>query len=302
MININKKDLIVVSIWLASLAVCFLLVDRVSAYILRNVILDSEFRFSRVYNGGIDAQVLILGNSRGVNSFYAPEISEKYNISVFNLSYNGMSSELSEMIFLDYLDHNVPPKLVIIEITNVTSDNNLLPELKQYSQFSHRLKSLIQTDYPFIAKVSKLSQLFTFNGEIFFRSLWYLHRSDQNWINKYQISKDAIEQEAIATKSIELIPIQRQFDALERTLYELQKRNIDVLLFIGPYLPIYAKRITNLKDFKQETESRLGISIHDYSMVIQDLNAFADRQHINLYGAQQLLEIISNDGLFDKLQ
>ena len=43
------------------------------SFVFNHLVLKSNFRFSRLYKGGMDNTYLFIGNSRGVNSFYQPE-------------------------------------------------------------------------------------------------------------------------------------------------------------------------------------------------------------------------------------
>ena len=50
----------------------FLLADRFLGKVGQKLVVGSEFRFSRLYKGGMDNEILIIGNSRAVNAFFAP--------------------------------------------------------------------------------------------------------------------------------------------------------------------------------------------------------------------------------------
>ena len=59
------------AVWFALLAIVVIAGDRIGAFVCSRVLLGSQFRFSRVYRGGSNADVLVIGDSRGVHSFYA---------------------------------------------------------------------------------------------------------------------------------------------------------------------------------------------------------------------------------------
>src|SRR5690606_27714487 len=88
--------------------------DRLLSILIDKFIVSkSEFRYSKLYRGKAKADILIIGNSRGL-SFYQPSIEEETGLSVFNLSYNGLPTNLALVLFKDYLKVNGAPKLVII--------------------------------------------------------------------------------------------------------------------------------------------------------------------------------------------
>src|SRR6185312_4505509 len=101
--------------YLALVLALFVAGDRVIAFALGEIVSHSEFRFSRVYRGGLDFDVLVVGDSRGVHSIFAPELSKRLCRPVFNMAFNGMSTETEEALVRDYLDRNKPPKVVLIE-------------------------------------------------------------------------------------------------------------------------------------------------------------------------------------------
>src|SRR5438132_887929 len=70
-------------IWLAILAAVIIAGDHLLAIALGQVLVRSQFRFSRLYRGGNDADIIVLGDSRGVHSFYAPALEELTGLRVF---------------------------------------------------------------------------------------------------------------------------------------------------------------------------------------------------------------------------
>lgn len=154
-------------IYLGIVAVAFFVLDRALALGLQAILKQSEFRFSKVYQGGVDAEIITLGNSRAVNAFYSPEMEAVLDKSVFNLGYNGMSLEVVEAVFLDYLDNNAKPDLVILEITNLRSSNKLLKDLKLYGGLSRRIRELVNSNFSNIAKICEVTNIYRYNNEMF---------------------------------------------------------------------------------------------------------------------------------------
>src|SRR5690606_27699493 len=94
--------------------------DRLLGYVLGEVSNKSSFRFSRLYGGDAGADILILGNSRGVNSFYQPDLENELGKKVFNMSYNGLRIDIARVLFEDYLALNQKPSMVVIEASMLT--------------------------------------------------------------------------------------------------------------------------------------------------------------------------------------
>src|SRR5207253_3792665 len=147
--------------------------DRIGAYIGRRLLLASQFRFSRIYRGGSNADILVIGDSRGVHSFYAPEIERLTGRPALNLSFNSMSVPIAEALFADYLEHNRAPRTVIVEATCVTVDRGLVTELLTYADLSPRLETLYAREHPRGAAAGRLFRLFRYDSEFFLRALMY---------------------------------------------------------------------------------------------------------------------------------
>lgn len=59
-----------------------------------------------------------------------------------------MSPKVEEAITRDYLDRNATPKTVLIEVSNVTGDDDLLNDVRLYARESPRLRELVRRDAP----------------------------------------------------------------------------------------------------------------------------------------------------------
>lgn len=128
----SLKKLIVLLVLFLSLLFFF---DRLSSFFCKYLLKKSEFRFSRAFfsnDKNPKPNVLILGNSRGVNGIYAPDLNE-YGYEAFNLSYNGMNLELAKIVLESYLINNPKPDKLILEISNIYGDSSLSNSLKMYS-------------------------------------------------------------------------------------------------------------------------------------------------------------------------
>ena len=63
-------------IWIiATIALAFL-GDRTAGWVLGKITTESNFRYSRLYGGEAECDVLLVGNSRGL-IFYQPYVEEK---------------------------------------------------------------------------------------------------------------------------------------------------------------------------------------------------------------------------------
>ena len=275
--------------------------DRLFSRRLGNAVISSEFRYSRLYRGAATADVLVLGDSRGVHSFFAPGIEQATGLSVVNLSFNGMPMRGSECLLLDYLERHPAPKLVVIEVTSLRASLDVIGDLRPYLKYSSRLRELYSSLFPASAYGLQVSHLYQYNCEMFYRIYYYIGRSDQSWIMTSRVKDDLLASSETQVTSIPLeSPEWRQnAAALSRICATAQERKIKLRLVIAPYLPSYRRNIQNWTEVLQSlSESAPGFQIADYSLALSDISDFADRMHLNNRGAETFRSILERDDFF----
>lgn len=286
------------SLWVALLIGLIFTGDRLFSVGLKQLLLASEFRYSNLYAGRSRADVLIIGNSRALNCCYAPAIQQKYGISAINLAYNGLPMEMAAALIEDYYDLNVPPKILIIEATSLTH-GNYSRDIYLYAAVSRRLRKLFEADLPNRYLTEKLFHLQTYNRETFLRVLYYLRRSDQNWINRYRISPEIVrESHDMSTTTWE--NRKENINALMDVMSIANRFGTRVVIIVSPYLPGYIDKVLNFDAWLTELRTLVGgqATVWDYSRALTDLDYFADRVHLNEDGSRRLLDIMRNDGIF----
>ena len=273
--------------------------DRILAVILTKIVQQSQFRFSSLYRGGRPGSIVVLGNSRAVNMIYAPDTESELKTPVFNLGFNSQSMEQAEALLLDYLEHNDKPSMVIIELTCMGGSDRLLDNFKFYCKNSSRFQDMLTHYKPKTALFCKISHLYAFNNQMFLRSLYYLNRSDQNWINQGQISQTIID--SIPNSEIDEPKFKTwNQKALARIIKISEESNIPLRLVVAPYVPEYFKRFPNFSKWLNNIEDTVGTKhrIWNYTTTITDMSCFADRIHTNKKGSKVLLDILINDGFY----
>jgi len=289
---------------LVVLACLYFPTDRVVSYALDEVVKQSGFRFSELYAGGNDAKIIILGNSRAVNAFYAPDLEEQLEQSVFHLGYNGMSTELCEAVILDYLDYNEEPLLVILEVTNLSVSNDLIKDIKLYAGLSARLRSVIERDDPRLNATCSVAHLYRYNCELFLRALYYIGKSDQAWINSGLIDPDF---------AVNFIPSESEqsnnlystagtnWDALQGIIEKCHTEGIELRIVASPYLPAFRDNLNHYESWVDAFRAALPAPelFYDYTQSLTDSAHFADTLHINRKGSRALLDVMIQDRVFD---
>jgi len=210
------------AVWWMVLVAMVIAGDHLLALGLQQVLVRSQFRFSRIYRGGNDADVVVIGDSRGVHSFYAPALEQMTGLRVLNLSYNSLSPHIAEALLLDYLERNRAPRIVIIEATSTITSGALTPELRTYAGLSPRLAAQYASVHPIAAKMARLFWLFPLNSQLFLEGLHYMRRDDQDWIFRETMPPGLRGPH----DPWPLVPLPEEVDALARTVRMLRARGM----------------------------------------------------------------------------
>ena len=308
-------------IWIfACLALAFL-GDRLVGSLLHNLTKTSQFRYSRLYYSTETADILFVGNSRGL-TFYQPEVERLTGQKTMNLSYNGMPADLAKTLVMDYLDRHVPPKVMVVDVTLCDRYNeSLKTSMNLYVPFSRRLGDLIKnsaainlknpnsveldtTDAYAGRKVyygGKLSQLYQHNSEIFQRVLYHRNKEDKDWIVDRTISESATKDTAFRSYQIRMFPV--MVNHLKEMIDYAKGKGVIVKLVINPYYAPFAETIRDsfLTPLKNYVETETGMLVSDFSTVLQNIDEIGDYQHANKKGSIHYMNILSENGMFNPL-
>lgn len=282
--------------WILALLLLTFAGDRIGGYLLNQLLLESQFRYSRLYKGEAGAEILLVGNSRGL-SFYQPYMEEMTGLSTFNLSYSAMPMNLADVLVRDYLDRYPAPKYMIIDVTLCDRTNAaLISGFNCYRPFSMRMDSLMKAVNPSVRAGGLLSHLFLYNGEIFQRSLYYLRKKDEEWLLDREISNRLkADISSVDSVSVNLVP--EMIENLQKTVAFVKSKGIEVRLVVSPYFLPFADRIVNLDEMIAQVEKQTGEQVFDYSRAMGDPGDFGDYQHINVRGSKGYISLLKKDGI-----
>ncbi len=286
------------SLWIFATIALFFAGDRAAGLLLKKAIDSSQFRYSRMYAGEAQSDILLVGNSRGL-IFYQPYIEEITGKKTFNLSYNGMPIDLAGELVKDYLEEYKAPKKLILDVTMCDRfDTVMISGFNLYTPYSENITNLILKNDDNSFYGGKLSHLYRYNSEIFQRSLFYLNKSDEDWlldreINDFMVAN--VQQEEAYQIGYEA----KMIEYLTTTVQLAKSKGVEVHLVINPYYPEFGKQVENLKDLKRDVEMATGLTVRDYSLAVKEQKGFADYQHLNKYGARQYLDLLKRDGVLE---
>ncbi len=284
-------------LWTLALIGFTILGDRLGGAVLHHFVDTSQFRYSRLYNGTAGAQVLFMGNSRGL-SFYEPHVRKLTGRTSFNLSYNALPMDLGYTLFQDYLKRNPAPNDLIIEVSMCNKLNKeLIMSFGCYAPYSPELAHLINVYDPKMGIAGELISLVRYNSEVFQRALYYLRKSDENWLINRTISPTMID--AMASRKPYGLSIASEdiLQNLVKTIKLAHAKNIRVHLVVNPYLPAFAAKLDHLQPWKEQISTATGLPVIDYSNAVQGNEFFTDYQHLNVKGSYQYISLLKRDAI-----
>lgn len=284
-------------LWYASLIVLLFIGDRVGGLFLHTQAMRCQFRYSQLYSRQAAADILLLGNSRGL-TFYQPYIEEITGLRTCNLSYNGLPMDAAKCLTLDYLDLKnfeplCDPQRMILDITMCDRENDaLLAGFLSYTWRSKNLDTLIQKKIPKVYWGGQVSWLYRYNNEIFQRAMFYRNRSDKDWLLDREIPKALADAVSAHSYDLEIQPYLIQ--KLKETVEAAQPR-LQFSLVISPYFPGF--KVNNLDALKMAVEKATGLPVHDYRDALHDPADFGDFMHPNKKGSMKYMDMLKRDGV-----
>lgn len=267
--------------------------DRLGGWFLQQQVDDSQFRYSRMYRGEAGAEILLVGNSRGL-TFFQPYIEQVTGKTTFNLSYNGLPADAAKVLVQDYLERYPAPLCMLVDITTCDRVNDeLLTGFLTYTAHSQRLDTLIHSKQPKMWWGSQVSWLTRFNNEIFQRSQLHRSKSDEDWMLDRVISERLVAEVGQNQYPLDVHPY--LVLQLKEIVAAARAKGVAVKLVISPYLPGFT--VTNLDALKTAVEQATGLPIYDYRAALPDPTLFGDFMHPNKKGSLQYIDLLKRDSV-----
>lgn len=287
------------ALWIPACLLLFFIGDRLGGLILSKITAKSQFRYTRLYEGQAKADILLLGNSRGL-IFYQPYIEEITGKSTLNLSYNSMPIDLGKVMVEDYLKKYEDPELILIDVTMCDRHNaQLIAGFSTFSKYSDNLDALIKAKDEKSWYAGKLSNLYRYNSEVFQRTLYYLGKSDEDWLNDRVISP-TMEANIVNDTAVNLTIDDYLLTQLDDLVRIAEEKGIRVELVVNPYYPPYVQKMQTFYDFIGRIKARTNKEVRDYSRALTASDGFADYQHLNKEGSKRYMDLLLQDGVLRK--
>lgn len=286
------------ALWIVGFLAVLFAGDRLIGWIFQKQITNSMFRYSRMYRGQGEADILIVGNSRGLN-FYQPTVEKATGLRSFSLCYYSMPCEMASVLAQDYLDKFPRVKTVLVELSVIPmSDDKLLSGFTTYMDYSPRVDSVLKVKTKDSWYTSHVSHIYRFNNEVFQRAMYYRNKLDDDWYFDRNIPQYLID--LAPQRSVELKVDDKHVDDIKRLADYCRARKIDIKFVIGPFFPTYT--VKGIDVLKQKVEAATGFPVHDYSYAIKEYDAFTDYLHANLKGGAMIVDSMIKDGILPVAQ
>jgi lysophospholipase L1-like esterase len=147
--------------------------------------------------------------------------------------------------------------------------------------------------------------LYRYNCELFLRSLYYIGKTDQAWINSGEIDPEfaSTYSPGARDKAKNIYPVSgNNWEALLRIIEMCEGIGADLKLVASPYLPGLRDNLNSYDMWRDRLISELPNPdmFHDYTQNVRDFSYFADPLHMNQKGSRKFLQIMIEDQLFSR--
>lgn len=258
--------------------------------------------WNEVNDGGIDADLVVMGSSRAVVHISPKIIDSLLDVNTYNLGLNGFNFLMHKSRLDFYLEKNSTPKYIIhcLDVhalekkDELFQDIQFLPYLNNpiIKKLTKQYEGLTLSDYnvPFF-RYRKHHDLIKVGLEEFFETKHYSsnkHKGhytyDQNWVDK--------PYETLKNKGANKIkPDSMVYYLLDNYLLKAKKNGTEVFLIYPPYFHEAQKLTTNrdtvLKTYK-DLAHKYEFPFWDYSndSLSLDKKYFMDYNHLNKKGME----------------
>lgn len=271
--------------------------DRVGGLLLGRLFMSTHFRYADLYEGDLSADVLFMGNSRGVHMFHRPPLQAVSGKRVANLSFNAFPAAMLPVAMEDFIEHQNTPSELFIEVSCIgrVNEPGSLSRFTVLADRSGRFHEVLARHHPKQYWASRISHLYRYNSELLIRSLFFLKRSDQDWIMDSVV--DSGWRETLADERIRKFERSASdLESLRETIAIAETNDIEVKLILAPYLPGYFVLTESCPAWLEWIETETGKKVLDYSLAIDDVELFADPIHLNPPGAEVLAKRMHQNG------
>ena len=259
--------------------------DRLVAMAMGYAVSGSDAVLARLYTGRLNADGIVVGNSRAAKSFDVAAMSRRTGQDWINLGVNGMRPELTHAMLRDYQDRCGLPSTLVLEVSYLKSrwSDSAGAEFLLWARYGANMESVLRHRLPTASRAADWFHLRRFGSQQYFRTLANRHGGDQNTAARRRINDQTLA--GIERLPIERFEIHRQIVGdLKSILDDWESRGTTIRLVLAPYLPTFLTKIDNLQSWLEDVSVLLDRPIVDDSDAVIEPIHYADQVHLNRDG------------------
>ena len=274
---------------------------------------DYRFQdFAAMLKGGMDHDVLIMGNSRGKHHYDPQIIDSTLNVSSFCIGIGGYPINVEVEKYDLYRSHNTKPRVILQNIDYLTM--NVMEDVRHQHQSEMFFplvydragrKMMRNLGYGFAELNIPFYRMYGYqqgikNGILEAAGLKHCvsrpaykgHRAEEGKWNGHELNQMAVHRAEISAES-KIV--------LEQFLSQCRKDSIDVILVNSPMYCGVKKKVSNLDEIKtyfDNTARRYGFRYLDYSVdcpIAQDSSNFCVAVHMNPTATKEFTRTLCKD-------
>ncbi len=273
-----------------------------------------DYRFQdyrEMLKGGMDNDILIIGNSRGKSHFDTAVIDSLSGLSSFNIGIGGYPINVQLAKYQLYKEHNVKPRIIIQNIdyftVNTIQDIRRQHESEQFFPlvFDPAMRRILkELGYSVLDLNVPLYRMFGYQQVIkngLFEALQLKHYKSRQSYKGFLPENgpwDGSELERMEPKKVELS--NKGKEHLEQFLCQCKKDSVQVILVNSPMYYGAREKLIGYDDaqrYFEQVANQFGSIYLDYtdSIMCRDSSYFCVSVHLNSQAAKEFSEILFND-------
>ena len=274
---------------------------------------DYRFQdFAAMLKGGMEHDVLIMGNSRGKHHFDPEIIDTMLNVNSFCIGIGGYPINVEVEKYDLYRSHNAKPRVILQNIDYLTM--KVMKDVRHQHQsemffplvYDRAGRNMMRDlGYGFAELNIPFYRMYGYqqvikNGILEATGLKHYvsrptykgHRAEEGKWNGYELNQMAVHQAEISEESKEV---------LERFLSQCRKDSVEVILVNSPMYCGVKEKVTNLDEVKtyfEKTATQYEFRYLDYSVdcpIAQDSSNFCVAVHMNPTATKEFTRTLCKD-------
>lgn len=306
-----KKFLIKISLFLVIFTLTYLGIF----YMIHNGIRKSRYvdyaEWNEIYNGEINADVLIMGSSRAWHHVDPHLVDSSLNMESYNMGIDGYHFSMQITKYDIYRNYNIKPTGIIYIVDHFSFDKRddlfnkyqfipyfndtiITNKLKEYKGFSWEHFNIPFYQYSGSQEIC-LAGLVEFMGIKSFKSDKYkgFRAENKNWESNFDLEKTENPKGKYASVNREVV------DELDNFLSEVKSEGIEIVMVYAPEYIEFQKYVINrdqIIDLYEHLARKNDIEFIDYSdhQICLDKQYFYDPVHMNLKGSNIFTKDLMN--------